>query len=465
VEKRVSGWLAGTVLILVSAGAARGATVVVTSAADSGPGTFRAAVAAANVNPGIDTVKFRPHLFVTLASEVAYTGPQDLSIMGQGSTIAGDGSKDDTWGGGLFVSRSAAAIDLASLDFVDSFNNGVGVFIPASATGVVKVSLRDVAIERSRFHGLYVDGQVTTGFNTDDEPHPMCVDPWSFDSAASIVLEVLDSDILDNGTVVHEGPGADYDASLATGCPVDFDGVRVDEGGDGGIDGTLWRCAIERNRADGVEYDERGDGGVTALTQRVSLVDNGDTGTDDADDGFDIDESGNGHLRAAFERTLVAGNFDEGLDFTEQDAGNLRVVVLSSESSSNEDEGVKLEEGGEGDLALSIKSSKVNDCLSQQGVEATELGGGNLWFAIESSEVERNDNDGINLVEEAAGDLDATIDRTTVKSNGDHAVVAEQETTGAGSLLAIDSDLTGNADTSLDLSGVTATLVGTAVDP
>jgi hypothetical protein len=108
----------------------------------------------------------------------------------------------------------------------------------------------------------------------------------------------------------------------------------------------------------------------------------------------------------------------------------------------------------------------VNDCASQQGIEATELGTGNLWFEIERSEVLRNDNDGINLVEEEAGNLTAEIERTRVMLNGDVGVVAEQELPGVGSLLAVNSDLTGNLDpSSLELDNVTPTLVATPTNP
>ncbi len=469
-RKGVNRWigrtLAGAALVVAVTGGAQAVSITVSSAADAGANTFRAAVIAANGNPAIDTIRFLPNLFVTLSSDVVYDGPQDLTLLGRGSTIDGDGSKDATWDGGLFVSRSAADIKILNLTFSDSFNNGVGVFLPANATGVTSVTLHDVTIERSRFHGLYIDGQLTTGYNTDDVLQLACVDPWAFDSNASVMLNVLSSDILGNGTVIHEGPGQDFDASIATGCPVDFDGIRVDEGGIGGINGNLWFCRIDGNRADGVEYDERGDGGVLATTVHVSVADNGDTGTVDTDDGFDIDETGPGDIWAAFERVSVLGNFDEGLDFTEGDAGNLRAIVLDSDASANEDEGIKVEEGGDGHLALVIERSKVNDCASQQGIEATELGTGNLCFEIERSEVLRNDNDGINLVEEEAGNLTAEIERTRVMLNGDVGVVAEQELPGVGSLLAVNSDLTGNLDpSSLELDNVTPTLVATPTNP
>jgi hypothetical protein len=452
-------------LFLVGAASAGAATFVVSSAADAGPQTFRTAVTAASANPSIDTIEFDGALLVTLTSDVVYTGRQRLAIRGDGSTISGNGSKDLTWDGGLFVSRSAADITIEDLTFSDSFNNGVGVFVPATSR-VVAVTLLRVTIQRSRFHGLYVDDQITTGFNTDDVPQPNCKDPYPNESNASIAVLVKSSDIVDNGTVIHDptDPDFDFDASI-DGCPVDFDGLRVDEGGNGGIAASVLRSNVSRNRADGIEWDERGPGGVASLVSDTGLNDNGDTGTDDADDAMDIDEADAGDIAAYFNHVEVSGSFDEGIDVTEGAAGSALMVITGSDIAGNEDEGVKMEEGGIGDASVTIIDSSVNDTLSQQGVEVVELEAGNLSFTALFSEINGNDSDGISLEEGAAGNLRAVLHRTDVMENGDHAVDGEQEAPGVGSLLATQSDLTGNDDTSLGIEGVTPTLIGTPIDP
>jgi hypothetical protein len=313
----------------------------------------------------------------------------------------------------------------------------------------VTVSLDRVTIERSRFHGLYVDNQVTDDYNTDDFPHPNCVDPWPVSSNASVDLWVRDSTVVDNGTVIHDGATPDFDASLATGCPVDFDGIRVDDGGNGGIRSWIESSTISGNRADGVELDERDNGDVQSWAMDTRFEENGDTGTDDADDGFDIDEDGNGDLIAHFEMVVVNGNFDEGIDMSELGDGSARVDVVASEASGNEDEGVKVDETENGDIWLTIEGSTINDCLT---------------LVISSSEINGNDNDGMSLTEESRGNLRASIDHTDVMENGDHAISGEQETPGVGSLVVTDSDLTDNDDTSLDLTNVTTTLSNTSID-
>ncbi len=164
VDRRIRRGLAGAALpSRQCAGAAQAATVLVTSAADAGPDTFRAAVDAANANPAVDTIEFDGPLAVTLDLGRRLHRRQHLTILGADSTLSGDGSMDATWDGGLFVSRGAADITIEDLSFQDSFNNGVGIFIPAGG-GPVAVTLTRVTIQGSRFHGLYVDDQLTATY-------------------------------------------------------------------------------------------------------------------------------------------------------------------------------------------------------------------------------------------------------------------------------------------------------------
>src|SRR5438552_1049741 len=68
-------------------------TFTVTTLADSGPGSLRAAVTAANAAPGADTVRFAPglHGTIALASEIPITDA--LTIDGPGAnqiTVSGN---------------------------------------------------------------------------------------------------------------------------------------------------------------------------------------------------------------------------------------------------------------------------------------------------------------------------------------------------------------------------------------
>jgi hypothetical protein len=329
-------------------------------------------------------------------------------------------------------------VDLA---FRNSFNNGVAVFVPASRTGRVSLSLQAVAIEGARFHGLLFDGQHTTGLNTDDVLHPFCFDPHPVDSPASLGLELTAATIRGNGTLAggfDTGTEFEQDGeTFLTGCPADFDGVRVDEGGPGGIAAVIAASGVQENLADGVELDESEEGDVWATLTGVTITGNGETGTVDLDDGFDVDEAGDGDLNVLLVDATVNDNRDEGLDFDEAGAGSVSVMLLGVEASGNEDEGFKIDEEDDGDLTSYAVRATINGSLSQQGVE---------------------------LVEAGTGDFGATFVDSTITGNDDEGLAAEQVAPGVGTLRLVGSDLTGNGDPSLDLSGITLENVGSLLD-
>lgn len=444
-------------LILIC-GSALADTVHVTSADDSGDSTFRAAVMAANANTAIDTIEFDSGLDITLEEEIHYYGVQDLALIGNDSAITGDCEPAETWYGGLFASYSAADISISDLSFEYSCNNGIAVFIPEDASGEVGIILQNVSVTESRFHGLYVDGQDSAGsYNTDDIPHADCNDPHPFDSTAGILLDVANSTISGNGTLAPNGswnipePVYDGDNNLIglTGCPADFDGVRVDEGGDGSIIAIMHSSSADYNLADGIEYDERGNGDVLSRAYDLSVYANGDTSAyeiydavnnetiSDLDDGFDIDEDGNGNLFAEFEEVIVSDNRDEGLDLDEAGNGSATVVIATATANGNEDQGIKIDESDNGSLWATIDDAVTNNSISQNGMEFTE-----------------EDN----------GSLEVDISNTLATGNDDAAVAGEQDARGHGLIRVSDSDLKGNGDPSFDVTNIDIDLNNTLFD-
>ena len=149
-----------------------------------------------------------------------------------------------------------------------------------------------------------------------------------------------------------------------------------------------------------------------------------DGGTvEDLDDGFDIDEEGNGELYAYFEDIKVNDNRDEGLDLDEAGNGSATLVVNGAETNGNEDQGVKLDEEDNGSLFATLSYVEANSSLSQHGTEFTE-----------------EDN----------GSLDVVIADSDIRFNDDGAVAGEQDGRGSGLLTVIDSDLTGNGECSFE---------------
>lgn len=414
----------------------RGSTVRVTSGADDGPGSLRAAVDRASTDSSVRAIRLARGVAVDLLTPVVFEGTQDLKVSGRGNSISGasgDPATQATWDGGLLVSRSAADLTISHLHFQDSFNNGIAVFVPTDADGTVRVELHNTVITGSKFHGLFVDDQSSSGFNTDDNLHPNCVDPYPSASDASLEIVMRRSEIVANGTLA-----GGFDDSTATGCPRDFDGLRVDEGSAGGIKARFLHATVTENLADGVELDESGSGGVSALAARSSFDANGAAGStidglSDLDDGFDIDEVGPGDLTGRFYRVSVDDNLDEGLDLDEAGEGDARAWLVGVTSDRNNDEGVKIDEEDGGSLVLRQIRSSASESLAEAGVALSETGGGNL-----------------------AG----RIVRSTISDNAGNGIVAEQFDAGRGRLRVIASDLSDNGGVPIDATGVEVRMSG-----
>jgi hypothetical protein len=428
--------------LALSAPATAGTTARVINGNNDGPGSFRQAIIDANNDSSINKIRFKRGLTVDITDLMdAYEGSQNLTIDGRGSTISGVGYADpielEGWAEALFVSQSGADITLRRLNFVDSYGSGVAILIPEDTGGTVRVSLDKVTIDGATFHGLLVDGQAFDGFNTDDVPHPGCLDPWFYDSRSSIALTVRASQITNNGNLPDDydtgGPfDPDDPPSSLTGCPADFDGIRVDQGGEGSLTGNVLRTTVDGNLADGLEYDETGPGDVIATTIKSTFSNNGATGTNDLDDGFDIDETGEGGVMASFVKVEVNGNEDEGLDIDEADAGDVDIMVTNSEANDNFDENIKVDEEDDGTLTFTMTNSDAMESI---------------------------DSDGVRLTEEDAGDFEARIVNSTIVNN-ESAVRFEQETVAddVGKLRIFNSDLTSDDEALDDRGGVVVKL-------
>lgn len=429
-----------------------------------------AAVAEANADSSITRIVFARNAVIELTDEVRYTGAQDLTLVGNGATLSGASvSPDtDTWDSGLFVSESSGDLTVQRLGFADSFNNGLAVFLP-EGSGTVEIDLDRVTVAGAQFHGVLVDGQATTGYNTDDYIHPNCVDPYAVDAGVTIDIDVSRTVITGAGRV------AGYDISQATGCPQDFDGLRVDQGGVGDLVADITRSNFDGNLADGVELDEKGEGDAIAEVSRTTFNGNGDTvailctvpttddGDDglceaddlgeeieDLDDGFDIDEEDGGDLIVTVTRSEVNDNFDEGMDMDEAGAGSVVAEVSRTEASRNGDEGYKASEADEGDNTATITRSVFEGAGNDQiEVESTD-GDGTGTVRVDVSRITSTgaEGSGLKAVEEDGGAVLVTVERSTLTGNGEWGVEAEG---GSGSVDTSRSDLSGNGDGEVDL--------------
>ncbi|MEQ1855157.1 MAG: hypothetical protein ABL963_01740 [Longimicrobiales bacterium] len=444
--------------------------VLVTNERDDGPGSFRAAIAAANADPSIGSIALHPRVrTIRLQSGVLFTGPQDLTIDGNRATV--DGSRASA---AAFTVTGGGDLALAHLTFRGAPGEGVLVEVPSTATGVVNVSLTDITVIGNGGHGVLVNDQVDPSTQDDVQPN-------GAGSDASVHVEVIDTRFVRNGYTVS-----------------DRDGLRVNEGGLGDLRLTLRRTVADDNAADGIEIDERGAGDVFIDVSGTQFTRNGKFDPADLDDGFDIDEYDAGGIFGRVFLTTAADNYEEGFDFNENNAGDLKVDMTLVAALRNGEEGIDLEEdddfGGGGDLVTVLRGITTigNGDGADGALKIREKEDGNLDVTLVSIYSARNTGSGIfvresstgssvvridkavsthntagvldpfskghgiEVLESGAGDLTGTISSSAVLSNAGNGIFGDETGAGAGTVTL--TSVT-NSDNALGTTGGTATFL------
>ena len=449
---------------VVTVDAAPPHTVFVVNAQDVGPGSFRHAINLANSNPSITRVQFLWKWTVALQHTVYFSGVQDLTIDGGHSTLNAAGA-----GGDAFVANGGGNLVVSNLTVRNATGEGLEVQIPPGSTGTVRVSLFNVTIKDNLGHGVLVDDQIS---NTD----------------ASIDVSVFASRFLGNGF-----------------GDIDRDGLRVNEGGLGNLIIKIVLSVSEGNGADGIEADEKGDGDVRVEMFASGVHGNGSFTSADFDDGFDIDEEGNGSILGKIVLSAANDNYEEGFDFNENHAGDLKVDMLLVEASRNAEEGIDYEEdddetaassggivttmelvkangnkGGDagikirerastdpanttdpGDLTVTLKGVEtsnnfVTDAAATdggRGIFIREDGVGSMIASVTNAKSLANESHGIDFDENGAGDATVSVTNANSSNNGVPAAVipgagvrADEGGAGAGTATLTNVTLQGNTE-------------------
>lgn len=412
-----------------------GAIAIVTHDYDAGKGSLRDAIAQANADSRIVRIEFKPQSrTVNLNSSIIFTGKQALTIIGKNATLDAANA-----GGSALIATGGGNLRIEALTVQNAAGEGIAVEVPATATGVLSVTLDRVTVLGNAGHGVLINDQVVS--STEDG-----VQPDARGSAASLDVTVIDSRFANNG----------YSVS-------DRDGLRVNEGGAGSISFTAHDVRAEDNAADGIELDERGDGDVSVDVQDTRIERNGKFDPDDLDDGFDIDEYDAGSILGVLQRVVASNNFEEGLDFNENNAGDLRVDLAFVEASNNREEGIDYEEdddfAGGGELVTSMSNIVANgNCADggDAGVKIREKGTGNLNASVTNVVASNNLCGGISVREDAVGNLMSSIANARTQGNAGHGIDFDENrlnTMDAGNLTASVSNSTSTGNT---LSGVRA---------
>lgn len=331
--------------------------------------SLQTAITNANTDDTIKKIVFKRNATINLTAPVIYTGTQSLTLIGNNSTV--DGSSAGSFvldedltaitEDGTLVFNTAADITINKLAVVNSATRGIVVNVPETAEGdSITVNLNKVKITDSALYGLHIDD------NADE------FDDGTAGSAIGINLTILKSSFTGNGT------GA-----------IDFDGVRVDERGEGDIHAVIVKTHIDGNGGDGIELDEAGNGDVDVTMFRVTMNNNGFYNEEDLDDGFDIDEADNGDVEVTLLNVKASNNMDEGLDFDEAGEGDIVVKLRRVYALNNSDEGIKADEEDTGNIEARMTKVTVSD-NGDDGIQFTELGEGEIESTLFN--VTANDN-------------------------------------------------------------------------
>ncbi len=430
------------------AGTVVASPILVTSAADQGPGSLRAAIAEASRGSSPQEIVVATEGDISLSQTLSYTGRAPLTLTGQAQTLKIDANAtllEVTEGADLSVSslrfQGPAGFSIENRGDTNGQTAGKGIFVDIrdDQTGTARLDLTDVVVTGFANHGVHV-----SDCNLADE----CGGGGGgagegSDASIAVTLNNVEINLVGQGRF-------------------DADGLRVDERSVGDIHVNILNSNFTRVGADGVELDEGQAGDVIVLVDNAAFNNNGDychpdklsqfmpavdeaefedgqaresdipgkiTGTPDdrcferevdtydsgfveayefaidVDDGFDVDEAGPGHLRAVVRNSVIRNNFDEGLDFDEEDAGSIVLSLSGNHASGNTDDGYKNSESGAGSvLATMISSTATNNGGKGAVFEEEDAGDVSVTvFNAQTSNNDDSDNTGLEVVQDDAG--------------------------------------------------------------
>lgn len=464
---RVIARFAGTAcLATLSAAAMAGGVTVVTSDAESGPGTLRDALESQSATD----IRIPGNVGdIVINSTLVYAGEAPLTITGSGQTVRTAANTT------LLAVTEGADLTIRNLHFEGpggfSISNrgdldnqgqeipaGKGIFIDVrpDQEGTVHVDLSNVSVRGVANHGIHVSDC-------------SLADDCGGGSGGAGEGSPASIDIRCMNCVVDDAGNGKFDA----------DGIRIDERGPGSIYAFLKSSAFVNVGADGVEVDEGNDGSVYVVAVRTDFSDNGgycDPGimgpfvpadaefpdntvteadvipTGTPDDGCietEIEEYESGFV-AVVEYGL---DLDDGIDGDEAGAGSLWVSMVNSTIDRNLDEGVDMDEEDDGDIVVSYIASHAS-ANNDDGFKLTEEDGGDVYASVRSSSATLNGGKGFVFEEEDAGDLEVTVRGTKTGGNDDldnTGIEAVQEAPGTGTL-----DVRGSRiSDGIDVDGVT----------
>jgi len=436
---------------------------LVTTGADSGPGSLRAALGSVAAQATPVPIFVVTDGDIEIVSTLTYSGRLPVTILGNGQTVRISANATVlalTEGADLTVSHldfeGPGGFSLTSRgDLAGPAGKGIFIDVRDEQTGTVHLVLDEVTISNVAYHGIHVSDcdladACGGGSGGGGEGAP-----------ASIAVS------LRNVTVRDVGHGA-----------FDADGIRIDERGAGDIHYSAYGSTFRGVGADGVELDEGDAGHVIATIAGNQFLDNGGycdldvlqgflpseaeeefedgarAETDipghvagspddrcferevslfpsgfvesyessiDLDDGIDIDEAADGGLWVAMTDSAIIGNLDEGVDLDEEDAGDANVAFVRSTAEGNTDDGFRTSETGPGDLIARLYAVSAQE-NGDNGARFDEADEGTVRVDVDATTTAANDDGrdtGLRVTKEGEGEGTLTVTASELKDGID----------------------------------------------
>ncbi len=398
---------------------------------------------------------------IELKEPLTYVGDHDLTLVGsRGARIVGPTNPiappsssaarvgEETVGDALQV-LGEPDLTVRNIDFEGQSGHGIYFELTDDASGTVRVNLNRTTFAGQGLSAVWVEDQKG---GSEAAPDPI-------ESNASIYVSLTRVNVFDTG----KANGASSICSQLDedlGCEwADFDGMRFNEGGRGGITFFFRDVDFRGNFGDGIEFDEIGDGSVVGTVVNSSFNENGAQlqFPVDVEDGFDIDEAGDGGLKLAMINTEVNDNIDEGVDLDENGSGDAAFAAFYLEATGNVDENIKITESeddpvGAGDIVLSLFNVTADGSLDSRGARFEEFGEGGVRGVINGSSFSENtEDDGLRVDEEGDGSIALILRRVSTNGNDGQGIQMTEDGTGDIGLSLTRSESTGNGNTAVEL--------------
>ncbi|MEZ4553596.1 MAG: hypothetical protein R3B59_06780 [Dehalococcoidia bacterium] len=427
----VAAVVAALALVLVMGARAprevEAASLSVFSSADSGPGTFRAAVEAANANPSITKIVLRNWLPITLTSTVTYTGSQPLTVQGDSPlfnrVIEGDGACarfKSTSGGDITFQR----VTMRDLSCDLALEAAVHIEPPADA-GEVVVQLDRVVVENVMADiGIRLDEAAASGTSFSLQVTGSRID------GCDLVCVLVD----ERGT---GGVVASFSTTTVRGAGER--GVAVSEQDSGDVSFSASGSQFNENNNAGVEVLAGGSGDLEVTLNGIGASNNGTSGVA-------LQQGGEGDFDLTGTYLRLEGNGSSGLYTTESGDGDFSAWLSGVEATGNSNHNMLLQENDEGDGDFRVSGSTLNDSEIGTGLTAVEFGSGTLSLWVSGLTANDNHQDGLVALQAAEGDLALTTLLSRFEGNDGAGVFASDLGSGSLRFTVSASRATGNAE-------------------